>query len=210
METNNEQELNSVQLRQAKEKKTIIEQLRKTPIIQIACERASVSRATFYRWRDQDKEFEKAIKEALTEGEIFINELSESQLISLIKEKNWSAISFWLRNHDPRYTQRIEISTTQPQEKLNPEQEALVKEALRLSGIAIPEEKIVDIKEENIILTNIQNNEGKNSKQQPTGKESEKPTDEPGQLCAGTNTGTNTEPKSDTEQTETKPTTPAT
>jgi hypothetical protein len=202
METDNVQELNVIQLRQEKEKKTIIEQLRKTPIIQIACERASVSRATFYRWRDQDKEFEKAVKEALVEGEVFINELSESQLISLIKEKNWPAISFWLRNHDPKYTQRIEISTTQPQEKLNPEQEAVVKEALRLAGITAPEEKIVDGKEENIILINNQNNGEKNSKQQTTGK----PTSEPEQPCAKTNTGANTEPKSDTGQTKTKPT----
>ena len=206
METDNVQELNTIQLRQVKEKKTIIEQLRKTPIIQIACERASVSRATFYRWREQDKEFEKAVKEALTEGEIFINELSESQLISLIKEKNWSAISFWLRNHDPKYTQRIEISTIQPQEKLNPEQEAVVKEALRLAGITAPEEKIVAVKEENIILINAQNNGEKNSKQQTTGK----PTSEPERPCAKTNSGANTEPKSDTGQTETKSTTPTT
>jgi len=206
METDNERELNSVQLRQAKEKKVIIEQLRKTPIIQIACERASVSRATFYRWRDQDKEFERAVKEALTEGEIFINELSESQLISLIREKNWSAISFWLRNHDPKYTQRIEISTTQPQEKLNPEQEAVVKEALRLAGIVAPEEKMVDSKEK----INNKNNEDNNSKQQPTGENSGKPDNGPKQNGAKTDTETSTEPKSDTGQTKPQSATPAT
>ncbi len=196
METNNEQELNTIQLRQIKEKKTIIEQLRKTPIIQIACERASVSRATFYRWRDQDKEFEKSVKEALAEGEIFINELSESQLISLIKEKNWPAISFWLRNHDPKYTQRIEITAKTPQEELNPEQEAIVREALRLSGIAPSEETKVEDNQKQKILTTIQNNELTNSKQQSIVEEAGE--SNPPNTKAG-----NAEPK-------TKPTEPAT
>lgn len=78
-------------------------QIHKIPIIQVACEKVGVARSTIYRWIDEDKEFAKALKEALAEGETLINEMSESQLISLIREKNWQAISFWLRKRSPRF-----------------------------------------------------------------------------------------------------------
>ena len=149
METDNKKESNSTKLRQTKEKRTIIEQLKKTPIIQVACERSGVGRATFYRWREQDKKFDEDVKEALSEGEIFINELSETQVISLIKDKEWSAISFWLRNHHPKYTQRIEITTKQSQEELTPEQETIVREALRLAGAST-----IESSKEILTLTN--------------------------------------------------------
>ena len=37
------------------------------------------------------------MEEALPEGEAVINDISETQLLTLIKEKNWPAIAFWLR-----------------------------------------------------------------------------------------------------------------
>jgi len=147
----NKEQLNPAKLRMPKEKKELIEQLKKVPIIQIACERIGVSRPTFYRWKKDDDDFAKAVKEALSEGVIFINELSESQVITLIKEKNLSAVRFWLRHNHPKYAQRIEITTKELQEELNPEQEAVVKEALRLSSMQLVEVKT----EEKIIEPNI-------------------------------------------------------
>jgi hypothetical protein len=151
MENNNASQLNSVRLRQPKIKTLVIEQLKKTPIILVACERANISRATFYRWRSEDESFCKATDEALTEGEAFINDMSESQLISLIKDKNWPAISFWLKHHHPKYVQKIEISAniSQPQEELTAEQAEVVREALRLAALGLPEEKPETIDEPN-------------------------------------------------------------
>jgi len=157
---NNEEQPNTIELRQFKEKKVIIEQLKKVPIIQIACERANLSRPTFYRWRSEDENFAKEVKEALSEGITFINELSESQVISLIKEKNLSAIRLWLTNNHPKYAQRIEISTVQPKDKLDPEQEAVVRQALELAGLTHPENKL--------LINNA--NQYDESKQQPTNK----------------------------------------
>jgi hypothetical protein len=129
-------------------KTAFLEQLTKVPIIQLACEKMGVARATVYRWRAEDQEFKKKMEDALKEGETMINDMSEAQVISLIKEKNWHAISFWLRHHHSKYVQRIEISTNTPQEELNPEQEAVVKEALRLSSMQLievkTEEKIIE------------------------------------------------------------------
>ena len=77
-----------------KVQKEFIEQLKLIPIIQVSCERVGVSRNSVYRWKKEDPEFCKQMEEAITEGEALVNDMSESALLSLIKEKNWSAISF--------------------------------------------------------------------------------------------------------------------
>ncbi|NQV00837.1 MAG: hypothetical protein HQ537_01830, partial [Parcubacteria group bacterium] len=131
METNNKEQLNAIRLRQSKQKKAIIEQLKKIPVINVACARAVVGRASFYRWLQEDDGFKKAVEEAMAEGESFINDMSESQIITLIKEKNWSAIRFWLTNHHPKYANKLEVITNIKQEELNEEQEATVRNALK-------------------------------------------------------------------------------
>lgn len=118
-------------------KKLFLEHLRKVPIIQVACEKSGVSRATVYRWRDKEEKFREDLESALAEGEALVNDMSESQLITLIREKSWSAISFWLRHRNPRFRERVEVTANirSEQEKLSPEQEAVVREALRLSSV---------------------------------------------------------------------------
>lgn len=119
-----------------KEKKLLLEQLKKTPIIQFACEKAGIARATYYRWKQEDKEFNKEADIAIIEGEALITDMSESQLISLIRDRNFQALQLWLRHHHPKYTNKVEISgrLTHSDEDLTPEQTALVKAALRLAS----------------------------------------------------------------------------
>ncbi|MBT9150442.1 MAG: hypothetical protein DDT40_00614 [candidate division WS2 bacterium] len=126
-----------------KEKESLIEQLKKTPIIQLACERTGISRATYYRWRKEDQQFAKNADEALIEGILLVNDMAESQLMSAIREKNMTAIIYWLRHHHPSYTNRVEISgrLTHSDEELTPEQMALVKTALRLASFDKNHEK---------------------------------------------------------------------
>lgn len=127
----------TIEKRQSKEKEQVLKQLKKTPIIQVACNQARVSRPSYYRWRNEDKEFKKATEEAMKEGELFINDMSESQVLSLIKDKNWQAVQFWLKFHHPKYANKIEVNTTvkQSDEKLTPEQEKIVRRALKfISG----------------------------------------------------------------------------
>lgn len=133
----------TIETRIRENKQELISKLKEVPIIEIACKKAGVSRATYYRFRKDDEEFGKAADEAIAEGEALINDMSEVQVISLIKERNWPAISFWLRHNSPKYAQRIEVSANinQPKEELNPEQEAVVREALRLSSLLVSEGK---------------------------------------------------------------------
>ena len=112
-----------------------MDELRKIPIVQVACEKTGLSRNSVYRWKNEDAEFRKAMEEALAEGEELVNDMSEGQLLTLIKEKNWSAISFWLRKRNPKFKDRIEVEVAPKQEELTPEQEETVREALRLASI---------------------------------------------------------------------------
>ncbi len=160
-------------MKKDKTKELLIEQLKKTPIVQIACEKIGLGRATFYRWKKENKEFAKDADEAITEGEMLITDMSESQLISLVRDKNFAAIQLWLRHHHPKYAQRIEISgnINQPQEELNPEQEAIVRDALRLAALVFPEEKKAETNQP--INQNIKQNYEQSNEQQSNGKTEE-------------------------------------
>lgn len=96
-------------LRQKREKELLLEQFKKIPIVQIACEKVGVGRATYYRWRKEDADFKKASDESLEEGASLINDMAESQLLSAIKDKNLTAIIFWLKHHHTAYTTRVEL-----------------------------------------------------------------------------------------------------
>lgn len=120
-----------------KSKELLIEQLRKTPIIQVSCEKTMIGRASFYRWRDEDKEFAKAAEKAIAEGEMLITDLSELQLINLIRDKNFPAINLWLRVHSKKYSNKVEVtgSLNIKEKPLSAEQQELVKKALGLAGL---------------------------------------------------------------------------
>ena len=128
---------NSIQKRMDVNKELLIEQLKKTPIIQIACEKSGVGRATYYRWRKEDEQFAKLTDEALAEGSLLVNDMAESQLLSAIRDKNLGAIVFWLKNHHPTYATKIEVTARlkNNDEKLTPDQEALVQKALEMASL---------------------------------------------------------------------------
>ena len=119
-------------------KNIFLENLKTVPIVQISCDKASISRNSVYRWRKEDKEFADEMDNAMAEGEDFINDVSESQLFNLIKEKSWPALAFWLRHRNPKFRDKVEITTKiKHNDELTPEQEATVREALRLASHVI-------------------------------------------------------------------------
>ncbi len=118
-------------------RETFLDQLRKIPIVAVAAEKVGVSRNSVYKWRNTDESFRDAMDVALAEGEALVNDMGESQLLSLIQEKNWPAISFWLRHRNPKFRERVEVTATvqSAQEALTPEQEDIVRRALRLASL---------------------------------------------------------------------------
>ena len=125
--------MNRILKRQQTDKAALLEQLRRTPIIQIACEKTGVARATYYRWRVDDPPFASAADEAIHIGESLINDMAESQLISLIRDKNLSAVTYWLGHHHPTYTNKVEITGRLRHDYfLTTDEEALVAKALAM------------------------------------------------------------------------------
>lgn len=112
-----------------------LEELAKVPIVQVACEKTGLSRNSVYRWRKEDKTFEKKMDEALKSGVAFVNDMSESQLLTLIKEKSYQAVSFWLRHRNDNYKDRIEVTTKEDNGELTEEQRKVVKNALKLASL---------------------------------------------------------------------------
>lgn len=127
---------NTIIERQTKEKEQLIEQFKKTPIIQLACEKTGVGRATYYRWRREDSEFARNCDDALQESVGLMNDVAESQLLSAIKEKNMTAIIFWLKHRHKGYSTKIELSgdITQRNITLTEEQKNLIKTALQVAS----------------------------------------------------------------------------
>jgi hypothetical protein len=130
-----QEEPDKIHERQVKQKQELLEQLEKAPIIQIACERTGVGRATFYRWRKEDAEFAGKVEEALEKGSNLINDLAESRLVSAIKDGNFPAVAFWLRSHHRNYTNRIEIAGDSRMEdvELTEEQARELEKALQIA-----------------------------------------------------------------------------
>ena len=126
----------TVKARIKKNKELLLAQLKRTPIVQLACEKISIGRATYYRWKAKDKKFSKLAEESIQEGSLLINDMAESQLLSAIKDKNMTAIIFWLKHHHPTYETRIEIRSgnRMDKEKLTKRQEEVIKQALAISS----------------------------------------------------------------------------
>ena len=119
-------------------KGVILEQLRKTPIIQIACEKLGISRMSFYRWKKEDDAFAQKVEDALLDGQLLVNDLAESQLISAIKDRNMNAVMSWLKHHHPSYKTRVHIEgTVNTIQELSDEQKELVRRALELANLTI-------------------------------------------------------------------------
>lgn len=121
------------------QKLKLIEQIKKTPIIQIACEKSGIGRATYYRWKKEDSQFREAAETALYEGESLINDMAESQLISAIRNQNMTAIIFWLKNHHKKYRNKVEVSGTLDTHKfLTPDEEEMIQKSLIHAGLIDP------------------------------------------------------------------------
>lgn len=123
--------------RKAREQALLLEQLKKVPIVSIACEKSGIGRATYYRWKKEDADFSKAADEALTEGTHLVNDMAESQLLAAIRDNNLGAVMYWLKHRNPNYNNKLEVTARikQDNDTLTPEQEAAITEALNMASL---------------------------------------------------------------------------
>ncbi len=115
-------------------KDLFLEQLKKVPNVQVAVEKVGIARSTVYKWKSEDEAFAKAMEEALAEGEAMLNDLGENQLYSLMLERHYPSIQFWLRHRNPKFKDKIEVitRTAEEKEKISAEQDSIVEQGLAM------------------------------------------------------------------------------
>lgn len=94
-------------LPKAKLKKKLIEKAWDNPVLSSICHQVGVSRATVYRWMDEDPKFKKDLKQALERGREAISDHAESTILRLSKSSNetvaLNASKYILKNNSPVY-----------------------------------------------------------------------------------------------------------
>ncbi len=113
----------------------LLDQLRKTPIVETACQKLNISKMTISRWRKQYPKFAARFEEALLEGRLRINDVAESQILALIAAGKFEPSKFWLTHNNPRYSAKLELIDKRPNRPLSAEQKSIIRKALRLSSL---------------------------------------------------------------------------
>lgn len=127
----------TIKVRQDKFRMALLAQLERTPIIELACDKADISRTTFYRWLHESKAFAKDVEKSLVTGREFINDLAESQVISLIRQGEIKAVRLWLTHNSARYANKLELTgtVTTKEEPLTKMEKVLLRKAFKHSSL---------------------------------------------------------------------------
>lgn len=81
----------------------ILDELRKHGNIMIACKKAGIGRATFYRMKKSDFRFTKQACRAEMEGRANGSDLAEYIVMDKIRKGDFKAAAFYLTHNNPRY-----------------------------------------------------------------------------------------------------------
>lgn len=84
-------------------KAKLLKELEENPIIERACKKIGVSRATYYRWRDMDPDFAYEADLAIVRGRDRMNDFVESKLIENIQANDFRSIALWLTHNKKLY-----------------------------------------------------------------------------------------------------------
>jgi hypothetical protein len=124
-------------MKKDKSKELFLEQIRKTPIMQVACDAVGINRSTAHRWRHDDPAFNKALEEALGEGRSLVTDAAISQLLTSIKNGDLGAVKYWLNHFDENFKTKVEFKGTiqHIREELTEEESKMIGEALLMLGL---------------------------------------------------------------------------
>lgn len=101
---------------QERDKAKLLSHLENAPMISLACIKAGISRATFYRWRKDDPEFSREVELAQESGTDNISDLAESKIVSKISNGDFAAIKLWLAAHRGPYMPHKAVDRLSPAE----------------------------------------------------------------------------------------------
>ena len=103
-------------MRPPNDKQKFLDELEEVPIVSVACRRTGISKATIYRWRDEDARFAKLMTKAIERGRQSITDLAEGQTVVLMKKGDFRAIKYWLDNNERRYIKPRKAISPPPRE----------------------------------------------------------------------------------------------
>jgi leucyl aminopeptidase len=83
----------------------LLKEIEKSGNVYLSCLKIGVDKSTFYRWKEQDKEFKKESTKAVRTGRENNSDVAEQALMLKVKEKNMDAIKYVLGHNSQRYKQ---------------------------------------------------------------------------------------------------------
>lgn len=81
----------------------LLEELEKTPLVQVACDKIGISRNTFYRWMKEDQEFLERAQESISLGTGRVNDVAISNVLSGIQARDSKYTMYWLDRKHPDF-----------------------------------------------------------------------------------------------------------
>lgn len=89
-------------MKKAKVWKQLLEELERTPIVQVACDKVGISRNTYYIWIKDESALDE-IREARQRGIDLVNDVAESNVLTGIKNKDAGYTKYWLSSRHEAY-----------------------------------------------------------------------------------------------------------
>lgn len=100
---------------QIKLKSLFIETLERVPLVEHACAKLGVARATYYRWCNNDSEFFASCKNAQDKGREVYCDLAESKIMARINNDDRWAEEYYLSHNSSRYSRYKVIKEAIPE-----------------------------------------------------------------------------------------------
>lgn len=91
-----------------KTKQKLLKEISNYGNVYLSCLKVGVDKATYYRWKQQDKEFRKLANKAEKIGRENINDIAEHSLLKNVKDGNQRAIEYTLSHNSKRYKRKRE------------------------------------------------------------------------------------------------------
>ena len=115
-------------------KQLAIEQLREMPLVTYTCQKFSIPKSTFYKWKLIDKDFKSEVENAINMGRETVNDIAISQLLKKINNGETVPIIFWLKNNSPMFNEKVTLEIKNNQPGLSPEEVEVISKALVKMG----------------------------------------------------------------------------
>lgn len=90
-------------MRKDGDKSILLRELGQNHVVSMACKKAGISRATYYRWYESNADFRKEVDRARRIGRKNICDALEAKLISNASSGNHKSIAYFLSHNSKRY-----------------------------------------------------------------------------------------------------------